>query len=207
MDFGDFIAFILFLVFVLSPFLKRKKIKQSQNRGESNQAESKPSRFSVLGKIRQALEEAAREMEAQAEQARKKSATGKRNRSREMKNPTFDQAGDESVNQTFWDKIDDRQDVDFDPQETSPKVLEQIKPVNEKPLFMSAKKEPHRKAPKIPETRDSKSASIEPLRRHGAMQTGCPRTGPRRHLPARARGLQKAVIWSEILGKPVGLRD
>ncbi|WP_321495305.1 hypothetical protein [uncultured Desulfobacter sp.] len=200
MDFGDFITLILFIVFIVSPFLKRKKIKQAQK-----PVKSKQSGFSVLGKISQALKEAAREMEAQAEQARKKEATGKRNRLREGNNRPFDQAGDESVNQTFWDKIDDRKDVDFSPEKTNANVLAQIEPVNEKPLFMSAKKEPHRKAPKIPETRDSKPTTLKHVG-HGAMQIACPRKG-HRHLPARVRGLQKAVIWSEILGKPVALRD
>ena len=66
MDFGDFITLILFLIFIVSPFLKRKK---AQKPGKSKQ-----SGFSVLGKIREALKEAVREMEAQAEQARKKGA-------------------------------------------------------------------------------------------------------------------------------------
>lgn len=71
MDFGDFITLILFLVFIVAPFLKRKK---AQKPGESKQ-----SGFSILGKIREALREAAREMEAQAEQARKKGRPGREN--------------------------------------------------------------------------------------------------------------------------------
>ncbi len=200
MDFGDFITLILFLVFFLSPFLKIKKTKKAQKPGESKQ-----SGFSVLGKIREALKEAAREMEAQVEQARKKELSGQNKRTREPKRSPFDQAGEESINQTFWDEIDDRTDSDFYPDGAKVQVLEQIEPVNEKPLFISTKKEPHRKAAKIPETRHSKPATRKSFK-HDAMQTPCPRSGPRR-LPARARGLRKAVIWSEILGKPVALKD
>lgn len=174
MDFGDIITLILFLVFIVSPFLKRKKTNKAQESGKSKQ-----SGFSVLGKIREALKEAAREMEAQA--------------------------GEKSVNQTFWDKIDDRKELDFYPGDPDVQVLGQIEPVNEKPRFVSTKKEPRRKAAKIPETRGSRSLTQKSFG-HDAMPTSCLRSGPRR-LPARARGLQKAVIWKEILGKPVALRD
>ena len=197
MDFGDFITLILFLVFIVSPFLRRKK---AQKPGKSKQ-----SGFSILGKIREALREAAREMEAQAEQARKKGAPGQRKHPRELNESPFDQAGRESVNQTFWDEIDDREDVDFYSEDADAQVLEPIESVYEKPLLGSTKKEPHRKAAKIPETRGSKSLPLTSLG-HDAMQASCPRSGPRR-LPARARGLQKAVVWSEILGKPVALKD
>lgn len=185
MDFGDFITFILFLVFIGAPLLNRKK---AQKPGKSKQ-----SGFSVLGKISEALREAAREMNAQAERARTKEM------SRQNKRP-FDQAGEKSVNQTFWDEIDDRKEFDFYPEEPDAQVIGKIEPVNEKILLGSTKKELRKKAAKIPETRDSK-----PIR-HDTMQTSCPGAGPRR-LPARARGLRKAVIWSEILGKPVALRD
>lgn len=194
MDFGDFITLILFLVFIVSPFLKRKK---AQKPGESKQ-----SGFSVLGKIGEALKEAVREMEAQAEQARKKGAPGQKKHPRELNESPFEQARDESVNQTFWDEIDDREDVGFYSEDADAQVLESI---YEKPLLVSTNKEPHRKAAKIPETRDSKPLTPNSFG-HDTMQASCPRSGPRR-LPARARGLRKAVIWSEILGKPVALKD
>ncbi len=163
MDFGDIITLILFLVFIVSPFLKRKKTNKA-----GKPAKSKQSGFSVLGKLKEVLKEAAREMEAQAEQARKKEASGQSNRLREPQSRPVDQAGEESVSQTL-------------------------------------KKEPRRKAAKIPETRGSRSLTQKSFG-HDAMPTTCLRSGPRR-LPARARGLQKAVIWKEILGKPVALRD
>lgn len=197
MDFGDFITLILFLVFIVSPFLKRKK---AQKPGKSKQ-----SGFSVLGKIREALKEAVREMEAQAEQARKKRASGQRQHARELNESPFDQTGEKSVNHTFWDEIDDRDDVAFYSEEADAKVLEPIEPVYEKPRVVSTKKERHRKAAKIPERMDSKPLTPTSFG-HDAMQASCPRYGPRR-LPARARGLQKAVVWSEILGKPVALKD
>lgn len=200
MDFGDIITLILFLVFIVSPFLKRKKTKKAQKPGKSKQ-----SGFSVLGKIRDIFKEAAREMEAQAEQARKKEASGQSKRLRELKNRPFDQTGEKSVDQTFWDEIDDRNDVDVYSDATDVPILEQIDPVNEKTRFVSAKKEFHGKAPRIPETRDADPLTQESSG-HDAMQTSCIRSGICQ-LPARHRGLQKAVIWSEILGKPVALRD
>ncbi|NWH06524.1 hypothetical protein [Desulfobacter latus] len=199
MDFGDFITLVLFLIFVVSPFLKRKK---TQKPGKSKQ-----SGFSILGKIREALQEAAREMEAQVEQARKKEASGQRRPSREFNERPLDQAGNASVNQTFWDEIDDRKDVGFYSDDADAQVLEPITSVNEEPLFVSTKKEIHRKATKRTEKRESKSLPLNSFG-HNAMQAGYPRSSPR-HLPARdrARGLQRAVIWSEILAKPVALKD
>ena len=190
MDFGDFITLILFLIFIGAPLLKRKKAERP--------GKSKQSGFSVLGKIREAVREAAREMEAQAEQLRKKEAS-------RQHNPPFDRTGEKSADQTFWDAIDDRKEFDFYPEKPDVQVLEPIEPANEKTLFGSTKKEPRRKAPKIPETRASKTL-VRNASGHDAMQIRCPVSGPRR-LPARARGLRKAVIWSEILGKPVALRD
>ena len=143
-------------------------------------------------------------MEAQAAQARKKEKAGQSKHPRELNGSPLDQAGEESVNQTFWDEIDDRKEFDFYPEDPDAQVLEQIEPINEKTLLSSTKKEPRRKAAKIPETRTS-TALVRNSCGHDAMQTRCPRSGPRQ-LPARARGLQKAVIWSEILGKPVALR-
>ena len=195
MDFGDFITLILFLVFIFAPFLKRKKNEKAQKPDKSKQ-----SGFSLFGKLNEVLKEAAREIQAQAEQARKKEASGQRRHPRELNENSFEQGGEDAVNQTFWDEIDDRDDVDFYPENADVQVIKPIESVNENTLFVSRKKEPHRKAAKIPETRGSKSL------RHDAIQTSCLRAGPRR-LPARARGLRKAVIWSEILGKPVALKD
>jgi len=195
MDFSDFITLILFLVFVFAPFLKRKKNEKAQK-----PAKSKQSGFSIFGKLNEVLKEAAREVQAQAEQARKKEAAGQHRHPRELNENSFDLVGEDAVNQTFWDEIDDRDDVDFYPENADVQAIEPIESVNEKTLFASTKKEPHRKAAKIPETRGAKSCG------HDAIQTSCLKAGPRR-LPARARGLRKAVIWSEILGKPVALRD
>ena len=197
MDFGDFITLIFFLVFIGAPLLKRKKV---QKPGESKQSGS-----SVLGKIKEALREAAREMEAQAEQARKKERAGQSPPPGELNGNSLDQIREESGNQTFWDEIDDRKEVDFYPKEPDVKVLEQIGPVKEKTLFGSTKKEPRRKAAKIPETRPSKVLARTSCG-HDATPARCHKSGPRR-LPARVRGLRKAVVWSEILGKPVALKD
>lgn len=181
MDFGDFIVFILFLIFIFAPFLKRIKKAKVQNTDKSKQ-----SGFGILGKIREALEEAAR----QAEQTRTTEASGERMRSSEGHESPFDRPGEDDVDQSFWDEIDDREDEEFYPGDADAKVLETIEPA----------KEHHRKASNRSETRGMKSIG------QGSTQRRCYRSGSI-HLPARARGLQKAVIWSEILGKPVALRD
>jgi len=170
MNLDDLITLILFLIFIAAPFLKGKKKKKVEK-----PAKSKQRKFSVLGKIREALKEAAREMAVQV-----------------------DQAGKKSENHTFWDEIDDRDDADFYSGDTDAPALEQSLPANEKPPFVS-------KPTRIPETRDSAPLTRAPSG-HGAIQDGSFRPGPGQ-LSARARGLQNAVIWSEILGKPVAFRD
>ncbi len=198
MDFGDIISFILFLIFIAAPFLNRKKAKNTQTSDKPKQ-----SVFSVLGKMRQFLKEAAREMETQAEQARKKEASGQNKHPRELHESPFGQAGQDAAAQTFWDQIDDREDVDFYSGDPEAQVLEPIEPVHEKSLLASPKKEPRKKSANIPKTRHSKPVPRTSFG-HDTMQPSYPVSCPKRFL---ARSLQKAVIWSEILGKPVALRD
>jgi len=195
MDFSDFITLILFFVFIFAPLLKRSKKKTVRASDKS-----KKSGFSVLGKLNDVLKEAAREMQAQAEQARKKEAFGRTKSSRDLNASPFDQTGEDVVDQTFWDEIDDREDVDFYPENLDVQVQAPIELVTEQSPLITTQREFHRKAVR---RRDARGA--KPLR-PDAGPTSCPGAG-RRRLPARARGLQKAVIWSEILGKPVALKD
>lgn len=188
MDFGDFIAFILFLIFIFAPLLRRIKKAKVQNKDKSKQ-----SGFDILGKIREALEEAAK----QAEQTRKTEDSGKSMRSSEGHESPFDRSGEDDLDQSFWDEINDREDEDFYPENADAKILE---PVAEKPVCVSTRKGSYSKAGNRHETKRSESIG------QGAMQRRCYRSGPRR-LPAGARGLRKAVIWSEILGKPIALKD
>jgi hypothetical protein len=195
MDFSDFITLILFFVFIFAPLLKRSKKKTVRASDKS-----KKSGFSVLGKLNDVLKEAAREMQAQAEQSRKKETSGRPKVSRDLNESPFDQTGKDAVDQTFWDEIDDREEVDFYPENLDVQVKAPFEPVTEQPPLVSTQKESRRKAVRRRETRDAKCLMPD------AVQTSCHRAG-RRRLPARARGLRKAVIWSEILGKPVALRD
>jgi hypothetical protein len=192
MNFDDIITLFLFLVFTVSLFLKKRKTKKAQKPSKSKQ-----SGFSVLGKLSQTLQEAVREIKAQAEQARKKEGSGQGNRLGALKNRPLDLAGEKSVNQTFWDEIDDRDDADAP-------ALEQIEPVNKKTPFVSTKQDPRRRALRMPEAKEATHLTLNAFG-HDAMPESPPRPGPGQ-LP-RARGLQKAVIWSEILGKPVALKN
>lgn len=169
MDFGDFITFIFFLFFIISPFFQRRKHKKRKKTGKSGK--SKQRGFSVLGKLNEILKEAAREMEAQAQQAREKEAPGQ-GRHRDAGHPEAPS-------------------------------LASVEPVKEKTHFVSAKK-----APGIPETMDAPSLNLHAFE-HDDIQTTRPRSVSKQQVSKqqKVRALQKAVIWSEILGKPVGLRD
>nr|WP_319495490.1 hypothetical protein [uncultured Desulfobacter sp.] len=195
MDFSDFITLILFFVFIFAPLLKRFTKKTVGTSGQSKQ-----SGFSVLGKLNDVLREAAREMQAQAEQARKKEASGRTKSSRKLNKSPFDQTEDDVLSQTFWDEIDDRDDVDFYAENLEVQAQESIAPVKKQPVVLPSHKESRRKGVGRQQTRASKPFGA------GSVQTSCLRGGPRR-LPAGPRGLQKAVVWSEILGKPVALKD
>ncbi|WP_320042298.1 hypothetical protein [uncultured Desulfobacter sp.] len=191
MDFSDFITLILFFVFIFAPLFKRRKKVKVQKTGKS-----KPSGFDILGKIRDALEEAAK----QAEQNRKTETSGQRMHAPGDHESPFDRPVEDDHDQAYWDEMDDREDVDFYPDNADAQVLEPIEPAKEEPIFVSTRKGPHSKAANRQETRRSKSFG------QGAVQRRCHRSGQRR-LPAQARGLRKAVMWSEILGKPAALRD
>ena len=195
MDFSDFITLILFFVFIFAPLLKRFKKKTVSTSGKSKQ-----SGFSVLGKLNDVLKEAAREMQAQAEQARKKEASGRTKFPRDLKDSPFDRTKDDALNQTFWDELDDRDEIDFYSEDIEVQVQEPSAPVNEQPPVVSRHKESRINGVGRQKITASKALGA------GSVQSSCPRGGPR-HLPAGPRGLQKAVIWSEILGKPVGLKD
>lgn len=195
MDFSDFITLILFFVFIFAPLLKRSKKKTV-----SAPNKSKKIGFSILGKLNDVIKEAAREMQAQAEQARKKEASGEPKSSRNLNESPFSQTEEDTVNQTFWDEIDDREDVDFYPENLDGQVEDPIAPVPEQPPVVFTQKKIRRNAGQRQEARASKPFEPRAVKK--------PRTrGRARRLPARARGLQRAVIWSEILGKPVGLKD
>nr|WP_320190295.1 hypothetical protein [uncultured Desulfobacter sp.] len=191
MDFSDFITLILFFVFIFAPLFKRRKKVKVQKTGKS-----KPSGFDILGKIREALEEAAR----QAEQNRKTETSGQSMHAPGNHESPFDRSGEDDLDQAFWDEIDDREDVDFYSGNADAQVLEPIEPAKEAPIFASQNKERHKKASNRPETRDAKNWG------HNKRHRRCGRSGPER-LPVGARGLRKAVVWSEILGKPVALKD
>jgi hypothetical protein len=194
MDFSDFITLILFFVFIFGPLLKRNKKKTVSTSGKS-----KPSGFSVMGKLNDVLKEAAREMQAQAEQARKKEASGGANVSRGFNESPFGQTEENAADQTFWDEIDDRDDPDFYSEDLNAQVHEPVGPVTEQPPVVSIQEAPRKVAQR-------RNAKVSKHFDRTGVQTRHSRGGPRR-LPARARGLQKAIIWSEILGKPVGLKD
>lgn len=187
MDFGDFLTLVFFLIFIVSPFLKRKKAGKKEGGAQDG--------FSVLGKIRDALKEAAREMEAQARQKGAEDQSGH----------DSDQIGDMSERQSFWDDIDDRGNGDFYADDEVFQVREKVEPVQEKQLFVSVKKEPLEKKSRLPQ-RERLNIKSRDSFGQDAIQASCIRSGPKR-LPTRPRALQRAVIWSEILGKPVALKN
>ncbi len=208
MDFGDVISLIVFLIFIVSPFLKRRKKKAS---GAGQSGRRRPSLFSQLG---DALKDAARELEKQAELARKKEALKQGHSPRAREGRQLARDGEKVPVQTFWDDIDDRESQDRNDADSHhpDKVTVQIRAgekdpesVNEKRVIKPFKKESHRKAPRIPDIRETKGTSPSSSVK-GVMGPACPRFNYRR-LPAQTLGLQKAVIWSEILGRPVALRD
>ncbi|MCG8549612.1 MAG: hypothetical protein MI799_04325 [Desulfobacterales bacterium] len=161
-----------------------------------DKGKSKQSGFDILGKIREALEEAAR----QAEQARKRDSAGQSMDSPGGQESAYDRPGEDDPDQSFWDEMDNREDVDFYPESADAQVPEPIEPAKDAPVFISQNKESHRTAGNRPETRGAKDVG------HTKRHRPCDRSGSER-LPAGARGLRKAVVWSEILGKPIALRD
>ena len=240
MDLGDLISLIVFLVFIVSPFLKRNKKKAP---GKNKPAKKSASVFSKLGDM---LKEAAKEMEEQARAAQEKAAQGKLARKvpggkkisgqTRMSRARMDRTDTEEnrftrmesgrSSQTFWNQVDDRMSVQemeelgLDP-ETDTWAIEQISLARKQMA-----EDPQEPAPEIlrpkqkftgfeerfrdSEPRIRKKAVEKPIlqtKKYGMRQTNSVRDGCPAISQISSRGLRRAVIWSEVLGKPVALRD
>ncbi|MCG8633040.1 MAG: hypothetical protein MI863_04385 [Desulfobacterales bacterium] len=187
MDFDTLITYILLLLFfVLPSILKRrgKKKKPAAN------PPKKKKRLSLFNRVGNVIQDFVQELEKQAMEAKKEQA--------KKEGSVWDQLeeGDASFEtreeiKEDWEGHEDYDSMpEYRPADPDPRFYDPEHPfvVPDKAPASQAAKITGKAPPPIPEEKQQESAS-----------------GIRASIPSHA--LQQAVVWSEILGKPVALRQ
>ncbi|MCG8689446.1 MAG: hypothetical protein MI892_31525 [Desulfobacterales bacterium] len=190
MDLDNLITLIMLFLFFILPSLLKGKGKKKKTTSKAQKVKKKKG-FSIFGKINEAIQEFVKELEKQALEAKKQEAQRRQQ----------EQTG-EKASGTFWDGMDD-EELEF--QEDHALGREQVPEQQPVPSsfdpdhpFISPKKTQVKKTLTKPDdlTVESPTASLQQAEQHFKIQGGLP-----------SHALQQAVVWSEILGKPVALRD
>ncbi len=180
MDFDSIIPFIFLLVFFILPgILKQIKAIKTQNQ-KPVKINKKPS---IFDKISERIQQFVQELEQQAKQQKQAG--------RNQDSPWDALADDQtsSLNfETFEHEDDYFREPEYDIPDTAPSEA-QI------PAYHAAIEEPEDNTTRL----SIKDTGIqkEPLVQHSVSAD----------LIFKSNPLQNAIIWSEILGKPVGLRE
>ena len=214
MDLDNLVTLImLFLFFVLPSIMKRKVKKQKNKTGAAAPKISKKKKkgFSIFGKVNDAIREFVRELEKQALEAKKRQAEQQEPLTRDGQTKQAEPVQTRPSSGTVWDDLDDRkkelqedwaftleEDLSTEDDAVLPEPVQKKTPVSrfhdpDHP-FLRPEKTPGRR---------TKQAHETPAPVQGSPESEFPRV----HAGLPAHSLQKAVIWSEILGKPVSLRD
>ena len=181
MELDTLITYILlFLFFVLPSILKRKG---KPKKAKAPKKKRKPSIFNKLGDV---IQNFVQELEKQAQEAKK------------------EQAKKEG---SVWDQLDDR-DAPFETREDVILEEDDQEGVAE---YLAADPTPRHYDPEHPFVAPSKAPVSRAEKFSGKTPPPVPEEsrpletpGIRASIPTHA--LQQAVVWSEILGKPVALR-
>ncbi len=180
MDFDTIISFLFLIAFFILPgILKRVKAIKTKNT-QSVKSNKKPSLFD---KISKKIQKFVRELEQQAKQPKQ---TGQNHDS------PWDAIADDQTSPANFETFDQEDDYFREPDSDIPDT-----PLSEAqiPAYHAAMEEPEdnitRKNIKGPHI------TKEPLIQHSGSA----------NLIFKSNPLQNAIIWSEILGKPVGLRE
>jgi len=181
MEFNDLVTLILlFVFFVLPAIFKRRSKKKRAVEKKTEVKKKKPGLFDRLG---DAVNTFVRELEKQALEAKKKTR--------------FREQG------TVWEEMDDREQVLPEgpaagpfvfPDGTASEPVRQTLPPEKPGAHTSKTAFERQKERKVPTPEVLETRADRPAAARG-----------RTNLPAHE--LQRAVVWSEILGKPVALRD
>ncbi len=187
MDFESILTFILiFAFFILPGILKQLKASKKQGEKGKKPERQKGKKPSLFDKLNDKIQAFVLELEQQAEKQK--------------------QEKEKSV--SLWEALEEAEtsSQQFEPAENGydyfkePEISEAIIPEEETQLSYKAIKT----ADRVME----KPYTMEPVKRREAVISREPvvkRSGVK-NLNFRSNPLQNAVIWSEILGKPVGLR-
>lgn len=190
MDLDTFINLVLlFLFFMGTILIKRVQKKKRKKAAKPVPAPKKKGKTKIripfFSRIRDQLQEAVKEMQHQAEQARKQQ---------------------EEKEKTLWDELAEEGSGPTRPATAKP--LETATGTKEDHLFKETYKpekwEPERAFEQVPQPK-----AISPARASGRVpgpKIGGAETVQPAPLPVSRPPLQQAVIWAEILGKPVSMK-
>ncbi|MDD9302305.1 MAG: hypothetical protein HUK40_08155 [Desulfobacter sp.] len=182
MEFGDLVTYILlFLFFVLPSILKKKGKKKAGTRETKKNA-------SVFDKLGQTIQKFVSDLEDQARQARAK---------QEEQGSAWDDIDDSASGVSSATQRHGVEEETFIPHEITREKTEHA------PSPIPAHYDPDHPflAPeKVPVTREARLKKKRPV-------VVCSPVFPGIEPGMLENPLQQAVVWSEILGKPVALRD
>ncbi len=188
MDFDTLIIYILLFVFFVLPSILKRKAKKKKTAGEP-QKKKNPSIFDKLG---EGIQTFVRELEKQAMDAKKEQA--------QKEDSVWDQLDDGDAPFETREDFDQEQDEEWD--ENEEEMIPEYRPSDPTPgfydpehPFVTPSKTP------VPRFEEKQHPAPPPVPEETPRETI---SGVRANIPAHA--LQQAVVWSEILGKPVALR-
>ncbi len=188
MDFDTLIIYVLlFFFFVLPSILKRKGKKKKT---AAPQKKKNPSIFDKLG---EGIQTFVRELEKQAMEAKKEQG--------QKDGSVWDQLDDSDAPFETREDFVREQDEEWD--ENEEEMIPEYRPSDPDPRFYDPE-HPFVKPSKTPVPRfEEKQYPVPPPVPEETSRDTIP--GIRANIPAHA--LQQAVVWSEVLGKPVALRE
>jgi len=190
MDFDSIITFLFLIAFFILPgILKQIKAAKAKNT-TPKEAKKKPSLFDKIG---EKIQQFVRELEQQAQQQRQTgNDQSSPSQNRPAQNDPWDAFKEDEASHFDFETLDqeDNSFTDQEPELFENKIQTQKSSVR-KELIDSSREDRKIKTIKKPITR--KTPTIQPPIQAKYIFKSNP--------------LQNAVIWSEILGKPVGLKE
>lgn len=204
MDFDSFITYILILLFFVGPTILKQWQKKQKKKNSTTSKQSKPDQVQsdlkqsgsqkpgLFGKIQGLIQQFVKELEAQALEAKRKAAQDQ-----------------DQTRHGVWDELrdpeepgdPDEQDADF-PED---QYTQDPYPDNIDEDEFDEVELPYYQAIETEDISDSTSKSLdaEPIS-DPIKETGKVAVQPRQF---KSNQLQNAIVWSEILSKPMALRN
>jgi len=179
MDFKSFIPFLLIFLFFVGPIIFKQWQKKQKKQKKTGSKPIKKKRSGLFARIGEPINILLKEFEKQVREAQKKSAQGK---------------------ETPWNKLDDSEMTSAAQTYEASKMDADFSTVPRETLDFNYRSETETQAA------DS-SAGVSPYSTAPFDEPGLDSDRSAKGARFRSNPLQNAVVWSEILSKPVALSD